>query len=245
MKKVIKISIIILLLNLPLQFKAEESVRAKEEKVIVVASRIPVKEMDIGRDVIIITKEEIEKLPVRTVQELLKYFLDFQERGSFGVQADVSIRGSTFQQVLVLLDGVRINDLQTAHHNMDIPVPLESIERIEILNGNGSSLFGADAFGGVINIVTKDPIKVECMEDLAFMDIKHSQTTLALKLKKKIYQTSYLLKEIHQADLWRTGTSAHSQFTKNSHGKKLPKNLHFLPPMVKRILEPMTSTPLE
>ena len=70
-------------------------------------------------------------------------------------QADFSLRGASFGQVLVLVDGVRLNNSQTGHHNGDLPVPFESIERIEVLLGAGTSLYGADAVGGTINIVTR------------------------------------------------------------------------------------------
>ena len=58
-------------------------------------------------------------------------------------------------QMLVLVDGVRLNDAQSGHHNGDIPVPLDLVERIEVLYGPGSSLFGADAFGGTVNVITR------------------------------------------------------------------------------------------
>ncbi|HEY1338798.1 MAG TPA: TonB-dependent receptor [Bryobacteraceae bacterium] len=83
--------------------------------------------------------------------------LDLQARAPDGVQSDLSIRGSTFGQTLVLLNGQRLNDVQSGHHNMDIPVPLESVERIEVLRGSGSTLYGSDAAGGVINIITSPP----------------------------------------------------------------------------------------
>jgi iron complex outermembrane receptor protein len=75
--------------------------------------------------------------------------------GSLWVQADLGVRGATFQQVLILLDGVRMNDPQTGHHNLDLPINLEDLERIEVLHGQGSSLYGADAFGGVVNFITR------------------------------------------------------------------------------------------
>ena len=70
-------------------------------------------------------------------------------------QTDFALRGATFGQMLMLVDGVRLNDAQSGHHNGDIPVPLDQVERIEILYGPGSSLFGADAVGGTVNIVTR------------------------------------------------------------------------------------------
>jgi len=83
--------------------------------------------------------------------------LDLRERAPNGVQTDLSIRGGTFGQTLVLVDGQRMNDAQSGHHNMDIPLPLEAISRIEVLRGSGSTLYGSDATGGVINIITRRP----------------------------------------------------------------------------------------
>jgi outer membrane cobalamin receptor len=80
--------------------------------------------------------------------------IDLQQRAPNGVQADLSILGSTFAETLVLLNGLRMNDAQTAHHDMDIPVPLEAISRIEVLHGAGSTLYGSDAMGGAVNFIT-------------------------------------------------------------------------------------------
>ncbi len=78
-----------------------------------------------------------------------------QGRAPNGVQGDLSIRGGSFGQTLVLLDGIRLSDAQSAHHNLDIPVPLDAVDRIEILRGSGSTLYGSDAVGGAINVVTR------------------------------------------------------------------------------------------
>ncbi|MDH7513273.1 MAG: TonB-dependent receptor [Clostridiales bacterium] len=168
-------------------FPQEEPVRIKGEEVAVVATRTGVSISQLGRSVLIITAEEVKRYPVHSIPELFRYCLgiDIQERGPYGTQADLSIRGSTFQQILVLIDGVRINDLQTAHHNMDIPIPLESIERIEILYGGGSALYGPDAFGGVINIVTKYPEKTSLSGRLGFYEYKTTSGWLGLNLKEK------------------------------------------------------------
>ena len=84
--------------------------------------------------------------------------IDLQSRAlAGGIQTDFSLRGSTFQQVLILLNGQRINDPQTAHHNADIPFTKEDIKRIEVIPGAGSSLFGADAIGGAVNFVLAAP----------------------------------------------------------------------------------------
>ncbi|MCX7995391.1 MAG: TonB-dependent receptor [candidate division WOR-3 bacterium] len=124
------------------------------EPVVVTATRYPKNIMEITKTVSIIDSSEI--LKYSSLSELLETVagIDMKIRGD-NIQADPSIRGSTFQQVLVMIDGVRVNDPQTGHHNLNIPVPLGAIERIEILHGTASSLYGSDACGGVINIITK------------------------------------------------------------------------------------------
>jgi vitamin B12 transporter len=111
----------------------------------------------LARTVIVMTREEIQRLPAQSIADVIAYAasVDVQSRGPFGVQSDFALRGATFGQTLVLVNGVRLNDSQTGHHNGDIPVPLNQIERIEIVMGPGSSLYGADAFGGTINVITR------------------------------------------------------------------------------------------
>lgn len=110
-----------------------------------------------GRNITVITAKDIAQLPVRTPDELLRFLpgVDVQSRGAFGAQSDISIRGGTFQQVLVILDGLRLNDPNTGHFSGYIPVILDEIEKIEILKGASSGVFGSDAVGGVIFITTK------------------------------------------------------------------------------------------
>src|SRR5918999_2837324 len=120
------------------------------DTVVVTAAARPVSFENLSRAVTVLTREQIALLPAQSVVELLRYVVgvDVRTRAPFGVQSDLSIRGASFGQTLVLVDGVRLNDAQSGHHNGDIPVPLDQIERIEVLRGPGSSLFGADAFGG-------------------------------------------------------------------------------------------------
>ena len=83
--------------------------------------------------------------------------LNLEERGPTGVQADLSLRGSTFEQTLVLINGFRINDPETGHLNFDLPIPYEAIQRIDILHGSGSTFFGSDAIGGAVDLLTVAP----------------------------------------------------------------------------------------
>ena len=101
--------------------------------------------------------------------------VDLRQRESDGVQADLSIRGASFGQSLVLLNGLRINDAQTAHHNMDIPIPLEAISRIEVLHGAGSTLYGADAVGGAVNFLTGSPRATEIRTRIGFGNFGFNQ----------------------------------------------------------------------
>lgn len=103
--------------------------------------------------------DTLKNSPFSSVIEALSLLpLDLQSRSiKSGIQTDFSLRGSNFQGVLVLIDGQRINDPQTGHHNSDIPITCEDVERIEVIPGVSSSLFGPDAIGGAINILTKIP----------------------------------------------------------------------------------------
>ncbi|HSR42558.1 MAG TPA: TonB-dependent receptor [Longimicrobiales bacterium] len=107
------------------------------------------------RTLAVLTREEIEAVPARSVGDLLRWMngLELQQRS--GAQADVSLRGAGFEQVLVLVDGVRVSDAQSGHFDLDLAVPVDRIERIEVLRGPASALFGGDAVGGVVHVVTR------------------------------------------------------------------------------------------
>ena len=124
---------------------------------VVIGTRSPVERQSVGHTFDVITRSELESLPISSVAEALQYVsgLDVRQRGPRGVQADLSVRGGTFDQVLVLLNGVKLADPQTGHHVLNVPVPLENVERIEVLKGPGARLYGQNAFAGAINIVTR------------------------------------------------------------------------------------------
>lgn len=110
-----------------------------------------------GRQIAVISREQIEKLPAQSIQGLLRTALgvDIRERGPLGMQADISMRGGSFDQVMVLLNGINVTDPQTGHYGLNLPVDLASVERIEILRGPAARVHGPNAFDGAINFVTK------------------------------------------------------------------------------------------
>ena len=130
--------------------------KIKLNEVEVSARRSPALYSEVGRVVTVLSRARIEAMPVESVQELLRYAMgvDVRERGPLGIQADLSMRGGSFDQVMVLLNGINITDPQTGHHTLNLPVDLQSIDRIEILSGPGARVYGPNAFNGAINIIT-------------------------------------------------------------------------------------------
>jgi len=142
----------------PLMAQEEDFPCYTLDPVVVTGSRIPDHLSRIGQSVSVISREDIEVFPADNIPDLLETMsgVDVRQRGTHGVQADVAIRGSSFEQTLILVDGVPVSDSQTGHHNLDLPVNLEDIERIEVLKGPGARMYGQNAMAGVINIITRD-----------------------------------------------------------------------------------------
>ena len=120
------------------------------------AGKLNIAADDLGSNITILSRKDIANIPVQTTAELLGYIegVDLRQRGPNGVQADIQIQGGTFDQVLVLIDGVRLTDPQTGHHMLNLMVPPEAIERIEIIKGAAARRYGMNALSGVVNIVT-------------------------------------------------------------------------------------------
>jgi len=144
------------LLLIPVLATAQQDT-TKLSEIVISENRLQTPFSKQARNIQLITKEQIAQLPVKSINEVLSYIAgtDVRQRGPFGTQADISIDGGTFEQTLILLNGVKISDVQTAHHSMNIPVPLSAIERIEVLKGPAARVYGINALTGAINIVTK------------------------------------------------------------------------------------------
>jgi vitamin B12 transporter len=107
------------------------------------------------RSVEVITREDLDRRAARSLSDVLAVALGVDAQPRSPAQADLGLRGSTYNQVVILVDGVRVSDVQSGHYALDLAVPVGLIERIEILRGTGSALYGSDAIGGVVNIVTR------------------------------------------------------------------------------------------
>ena len=138
-----------------------DSTKVEIEEIIIQANRLQLPVSESSNTVNIITRQQLENTAVHSVAEALQHVagLDIRQRGVHGVQADVSLRGGTFDQVLILINGVKMADPQTGHHALNLPLDMDNIERIEILKGPAARIYGANAFAGAINIVTRTPDK--------------------------------------------------------------------------------------
>ena len=128
------------------------------KEVVVTSSRIDLPFKENSRTIQIVTAEDIKKLGVTNVADALQQVagIDVRRQGVNGMQADLYIRGGSFDQTLLLIDGIKVDDPQTGHHTMNLALPIEVIKRIEVIKGPAARVFGQNAFTGAVNIVTKD-----------------------------------------------------------------------------------------
>ena len=126
------------------------------EEVSVTGSRAPLTKSQAARMVTVLDRADIAQAPVQSINDLLKYAIgvDVRQRGPIGAQTDISIRGGTQDQIILLLNGINICDPQTGHNAMDLPVDLNDIVRIEVIEGPAGRIYGTSSLVGAINIVT-------------------------------------------------------------------------------------------
>ena len=145
-----------LLLILNISVSQQDTTNLKE--VIVSTSKLEIPFSKNFRTVTVISSNYIKNSPATNVSDLLQEItgIDVRRRGVGGIQGDLYIRGGGFDQTLLLVDGMKMDDVQTGHHTLNMILPLYLIERIEIIKGPAARIFGQNAFNGAINIVTKD-----------------------------------------------------------------------------------------
>jgi vitamin B12 transporter len=149
--------VLCLLTSIIINYTFAQEKNAELDPVTITTSINPEKTSQTGRDLVVIKGERFANLPVLSIDELLRYLpgIEMQSRGPMGSQSDIVIRGGTFQQVLVILDGLRLNDPNSGHFTTYFPIAPSEIDHIEILKGASSAIYGSEAVGGVIHIITK------------------------------------------------------------------------------------------
>lgn len=132
----------------------DAKVTASQETVVVTGTFEAIPETEIDRSVSVLELNRADLY--QSWVDALPYdpSLDLQRRAPHDIQGDLSIRGSSFGQTLILLNGLRMDDVQSGHHDMDLPLPSQSVARIEVLRGAGSAFYGSDAMAGAVNVIT-------------------------------------------------------------------------------------------
>ena len=199
------------------------------KEVVVASSRIDLPFKENSRTIQIVTSEDIKKLGITNVADALQQLagVDVRRQGVNGMQADLYIRGGGFDQTLLLIDGIKVDDPQTGHHTMNLALPIEVIKRIEVIKGPAARVFGQNAFTGAVNIVTKDVEEnslIAKVQGGSFGQfIAEATGTVSLKESSHIVHFSKNFSEgyRHNTDFDNTNYVLKSQFNKN----KLPIEL--------------------
>ena len=106
----------------------------------------------------VMTREDIERMALSSPEDVLSALgADLQTRGRSGIKSDITLNASTFQQVLILVNGVPVKDTQTSHHDLDLSFNIEDIERVELIPAAASVKYGPGGIGGAVNFVLKRP----------------------------------------------------------------------------------------
>ncbi|MFK8060941.1 MAG: TonB-dependent receptor plug domain-containing protein [Polaribacter sp.] len=211
-----KITLIIASLFTVLQVKAQENSVKRDtlKEVIITSTRIDLPFKENSRTINIISAKDIKNSAATNVADLLQQVagVDIRRRGTAGSQADLYIRGGGFDQTLLLIDGIKMDDAQTGHHTMNAALPIEVIERIEIIKGPAARVFGQNAFTGAINIVTKKRLK-----NIASANIEagsFGQLNYSLTAGKEYENSSFI---VHFGSLTSDGYRNNSDYKNNNY----------------------------
>lgn len=155
--KLFIIFLIILILNCP---ELSRCADINLDKIVITASKTEEDSGSISRKVDVITSKQISNSGAKTIAEVLdeSSSLEIMDYGALGAGKTVQMRGSTAAQVLIMMDGRPLNNAHSGYVDLNT-IALENIDRIEVMRGAASGLYGSNAMGGVVNIITKSPPK--------------------------------------------------------------------------------------
>ncbi|MFT5761865.1 MAG: vitamin B12 transporter [Polaribacter sp.] len=224
-RKLLIITILLLHLNL---FSQEKNKVFELDTIVISSSRIDLPFKENSRTILVITSKQIKQSAVTNLTGLLQQVagIDMRRRGVNGMQADLYIRGGSFDQTLLLIDGIKVEDPQTGHHTMNMALPIDVIERIEIIKGAAARIFGQNAFTGAINIVTKK--NANNVNSVGVQIGSFGQKNGAITVGKNLKNSSIIAHvSINSSDGYRHNTDFKNQnyFIKNTFNKnKTPIN---------------------
>lgn len=224
-----KFTLVAMALSSFIGFAQEKTRTDSLKEVIVSSSRIDLPFDENSRTIQIVTAEDIKKLGITNVADALQQVagIDVRRQGTSGMQADLYIRGGGFDQTLLLIDGIKVDDAQTGHHTLNLALPIEVIQRIEVIKGPAARIFGPNAFTGAVNIVTKDVFENSLIAKVqagSFVQF-NVETTGAINLEESSHIVHFSKHSSegyrHNSDFENTNYVLKSQFNK----KKLPIEL--------------------
>tara|TARA_A200000113_G_scaffold2818_1_gene3002 strand:+ start:1858 stop:3663 length:1806 start_codon:yes stop_codon:yes gene_type:complete len=193
---------ILFLLLIPISLKSQKVL----DEVVINSGRILIPFSDENRNLIIIDSIFLNNSSAKNLSEILQQVIgvDIRRRGNDDIQSDLYIRGGSFDQTLLLINGIKVEDSQTGHHQMNLSVPIDLIDKIEILKGPGSRIFGMNAFNGAVNIITKKNSENGYI-NLDYGSFKTFQASGSIPINTK--KTSHILSSTYrQSDGYRYNT---------------------------------------